>query len=68
MLVRHEPKCKELRQFVSHMSQKQEMFLAMMEWKEILPRDVSGEFRRQIFQEITKLEERPSEGEVELLE
>ena len=44
------------------------MFLALMERKKSLLREAPEEFQKQIFQEITNLEERLSGEEMELLE
>ena len=68
MLEKHKQKCQELRQTVKHMSDNQEMLSGDAGKEKILGGEESDEFRKQIFQEVTKLKERFSEGELELLQ
>ena len=67
ILVIHEEKCHVLCQTVEHMSERQDLLVAMLERKKIMSREAPEEFQKQIFQEIKKLEERLSEKEMELL-
>ena len=58
MLVIHEQNCQELSQTVKYMSERQEKLVAMVERKRSLLKEAQENFQKQIFQEITKLEER----------
>ena len=64
MLVIHEQKCQELSQTIKYTTEQQEKLLDVQERRKSLLKEASQEFSKQIFQEITKLQERLSEDEM----